>query len=128
MEWMGSVNSDSYRDSSSVRFIKTNSTHIDITSLGWLACLLTISTVLDRYRKYVDVKFSMFRELIKLGRHHPDSQCESASKFAVYQSICFNSGNQMRHNFFFRQNSEIHRITSISLHLPLWIALKFSKR
>lgn len=32
------------------------------------------SHMLDRYPKYLDVMFSMFRELIKLGRHHT-SQC-----------------------------------------------------
>lgn len=89
IRWMGSlfsVNNDSSRDSrnssstrysgnSSVRIIRTNCTHIDIT--------LTISNVLDRYQKYLDVKFSMFRELIKLGRNNR-SKCALWLKLSLF--------------------------------------------
>lgn len=112
IKWMGSlfsVNGDSSHDSrnssstrysghSSVRFIRTNCTHIDIT--------LTLSNVLDRYQKYLDVKFSMFRELIKLGRNNR-SKCALWLKRLLFAKSLFKSSVATT-------TKEHHQISSLS--------------
>lgn len=75
---------------------------IDTSHLDCDAVLLNEWHMLDRYPKYLDVKFSMFRELIKIRRNHT-SQCVFVgcnfstvfifSRFAVYVWPLFESYN-----------------------------------